>query len=98
MTPSDVQFAVAILGAAPGLLALAGAGVGYGRLVQRLITVERDLADVKDLSDRVSRIDERTKSTNQQVTEVKESVDKLVSHLLNEPRSFNEPRKPPTRR
>lgn len=85
---TDVQIAIAAVGAIPGVVALIGCAVGYGRLVQRLQTVERDLAEVKDLKEKVSAIDERTKNTQADVRDVKTDVGRLVEHMLGEQRSF----------
>lgn len=74
--------AISTLGGVSGVVALAGALVGYGRLQQRLNTVERDLAKLSELSDKVTRIDERTKNTDENVRELKGSMQELTSALL----------------
>lgn len=74
-----------LLAAVPGILALIGASIGYGRLLQRLTTVERDLTKVQDLSDKVTRIDERTLNTDRQIGEIKGDINRLVENLIEEP-------------
>lgn len=82
----------------PGVLALIAASVGYGRLVQRIATMERDVAEVKKLSDRVTAIDERTKNMKEDVADVKDAVGKLVDRFIDEGRHFAPPTPPPRRR
>lgn len=74
-----------LLAAVPGILALIGASIGYGRLLQRLATLERDVGKVQDLSDKVTRIDERTLNTDRQLGEIKGDIDRLVQNLIEEP-------------
>lgn len=86
----DLKTLLLVLEIVPGLIALIGVAVGFGQLKQRLIAVEKDVARVGDLSDKVSRIDERTISTDKKVGEMQGGIDRLVQHLLDEPvRAFN---------
>lgn len=78
------------LAAVPGVLALVGGAMGYARLQQRMTSVEKDLSKVQDLSDKVTRIDERTLSTDRAITDVKQSVDRLVQNMIDEPSRWHE--------
>lgn len=80
---AQILFAgVAIIGL-PGVLALVAALVGYGKLQQRLTAVEIDVAKLSDLSNSVTRIDERTKSQASDMREIKNSVVTLTDHILS---------------
>lgn len=86
----DFKTFLLVMEIAPGILALIGVAAGFGQLKQRLIEVEKDVAKVGDLSDKVTRIDERTLSTDRKVGEMQGGIDRLVQHLLDDPvRSFN---------
>lgn len=71
------------VGGISGIIGLLGAAVGYGRLQQRLITVENDVNTVKGLAGQVARIDERTIITDRNVTDVKESVGKVQDSVTD---------------
>lgn len=71
-------------GGASGVIALLGAAVGYGRIVQRLEAVEKDVEKLGDMKSKVEVIEERTKTTNEMVREVKHSVDRLVGKMMEE--------------
>lgn len=73
------------VGGFSGVLGLLGAAVGYGRLQQRLLTVEHDVGKLGDLTSKVSRIDERTKNTDVNVRDLKESIGDLTRALLSGP-------------
>lgn len=85
---------LAAVGAVPGLAALVGVAVSHGRQVQRLDAVERDVQTVKNLGEQVTRIDERTKNTDKNVSDMKADVSKLTDHLLEEGRTFAPTRAP----
>lgn len=76
------------LGAVPGLLALLGAAVGYGRLTQRLATVETKMTKVENLANDVARIDERTLNTAKGVEAIDGKLTVVTEHLLSEARAF----------
>lgn len=78
-----------VFAAVPGVLALAGAAVSHGRTQARLKAVEKDVQTAKDLGEKVARIDERTIATASSVKDIKGNVDRLVEHLLTEPRTFD---------
>jgi hypothetical protein len=75
--------ALSAAGGLSGMIGLLGAAVGYGRLQQRLIAVERDVERVADLGEKVSRIDERTRNTDENVKDLKGALADLTSALLN---------------
>lgn len=72
-----------IVSAGPGVLALIAAAVGYGRLQQRLTSVERDVEKLSKLSESVVRIDERTKSTENSILEIKQSVGDISRYITD---------------
>ena len=82
--------------ATPGVLALIGAAVGYGRLTQRLVTVERDVRDLKTIATDVAVIGERTKNMAESTNAIQQSVNSITSYLLEEKRPFMSPE--PSRR
>lgn len=79
MTPLEIFSAV---GGCSGVLGLLGAAVGYGKLQQRLVTVERDVQGFRQLAEQVARIDERTRATASDVKDVKDAVSDLTRNLL----------------
>lgn len=89
--------AVAVIGAIPGLLALAGGLVTLGRLTQRLATVERDVGKALDAVSAVAVIEERTKNTADNVKAIRDSManltDTLLARTFEELRSFR-PKEP----
>lgn len=93
MSP-DFHLIIALIGAIPGFLALLGAAVGYGRIVQRLSRVEQDVADMKRMGETVARIDERTKGTDQNVQNLRQAVDRFVEIIVGERQAFAEPTRP----
>lgn len=88
MVASAVELGLA---AVPGVIALLGGAVGYGRLLERLRAVERDVADVNDIKTKVAAIDARTTSTENNINSIKGSVDKIYEYLLGEARTFAQP-------
>lgn len=90
--------AVGAFGAIPGILALAGSLIGFGRMTQRLQTVERDVGEMKVVTAKVAVIEERTKNTDDNVKEVRNTLaavtETLLSAAMTEIRSY----KPPGRR
>lgn len=87
---------VAIFGAVPGLLALAGGLLAMGRLTQRLATVERDVQDMKTVTAKVAVIEERTKNTDDNVKAIRSGManltDTLLARAFEELRSFKDRR------
>lgn len=75
--------AVGALGAIPGLLALAGSLIGFGRLTQRLQNVERDMAEMKVVTAKVGVIEERTKNTDENVKNIRDSLSTMTETLLS---------------
>lgn len=92
---TGVELPIAI-GSIPGILALAGGLVGYGRAMQRLTRVEQDVKDLKDVGKEVAVIGERTKNTDDNVRAMRDDVGRITGHLLDEKRTFDV--KPPPRR
>jgi methyl-accepting chemotaxis protein len=83
----------------PGLLALAGAAIGYGRLQQRMQTLERDVERLTKLDDKVgaivadmARVDERTKNIAEGMEDVKGALEE-IRQVMQEARSFSPPRR-----
>lgn len=76
------------LSAIPGVIALFGAAAAYGSMRARMAQLEKDMEPVKKLAQDVARIDERTKLTQGDVKDVKESVERLVTRFLDEDRTF----------
>ncbi len=76
------------IGAVPGLLALAGSLVGFGRLTQRLIRVEKDVDEMKAAVAQIGAMDERTKNTAEDVKEIRSGLGGLTQTLLD--RTFEE--------
>ena len=84
-----------LLAAVPGALALGGALVGYGRLQQRLIgmdsridQMDEKVTKLETMQTDLARVDERTKGTDENVREVKNSLQTITDHLLSEARAF----------
>lgn len=89
--------AVAAAGAIPGFLALGSVLVGWGRLTERLKTVEREIADARAILSKVGVIEERTKNTADNVQAIRDGFDQLsatvIERAFGELRSFR-PAKP----
>lgn len=66
----------------PGVLALVGAAVGYGRSMQKIKTIEVETRPIVRITQQIARIDERTKGTAEQVKDVKAQVDRIVERFL----------------
>ena len=80
-----------VLGAVPGVLALIGAGVGYGRLSQRVSDMERALdgssgltAKMTTVSTQVARMEEKQVATTRQLDTIDTKIDRLVDRLLDD--------------
>jgi hypothetical protein len=76
---------VMTLTAAPGVIALVGAAIGYGQLKQRLVEVEKDTAKIADYGEQLARIDERTRNTDSAVRDMRGDVARLVETLVTDP-------------
>ncbi len=76
------------VGAGPGVLALAGSLIGFGRLTQRLKAVEDDVHEMKAVVAQVGVIEERTKNTAEDVKEIRSGMSSLTQTLLD--RTFEE--------
>jgi len=75
-----------VLGAAPGVMALIAAAISHGKLMQRVLAVEETQRRMADAVAAVAAIDERTKNSARQITDIKAQVDKLVDRMLDERR------------
>lgn len=56
--------------------------------MQRLSTVERDVAKLGDLGEKVAVIEERTRNSASSMDAIRTDVSKITGHLLDEPRTF----------
>lgn len=79
----SISDGIAVLGSVPGILALIAWAVGYGKLQQRLTNVEEDVRKLSDLTEQVTRIDERTKHTDESIKEVKSTLNRLSGHIFD---------------
>lgn len=86
-----------VVTASPGIIALIGAAVGYGRLMQRMSAVESDVHELKGLNETVARIDERTKAGAEDMKAVRADLSSIVGSALEMIRSYA-PRQTPPRR
>lgn len=93
----NVDWPTLLFGGIPSILGIGGLAVALGRAMQRLTTVERDVARLSDLGAKVATIEERTKNTAENMNAMRQDVSKITSHLLDEGRSFS-PAQPPRRR
>lgn len=84
MSNLSLDAAIAVVGAVPGVLALLGSAVAFGRLQQRLTDVEKSVERLKDLADKVTRIDERTYHTGTDVADIRQNVKALTEALLRQ--------------
>lgn len=88
LNTSDMSGLYLALASVPGITALVGSWFWLGRLSQRMTTVERDLADLKDIKAEVATIGERTKHTDDNVKGVAGDLRLITRHLLDESRTF----------
>lgn len=72
-----------MLGTLPGLVALIGAAIGYGRLQARLSNVERDVEKLGTLADTVTRIDERTKTTASSLEKIETGLSRVSDWIMS---------------
>lgn len=79
----------------PSLAILLAGAVGYGQLLNRVKTVEREQAEMKlriakleAMEVTLGRVDERTTATAGQVNRMDGKLDDVISSLLREKRSF----------
>lgn len=90
---ADWGAVIATAGAIPGVLALGSMLVGWGKLTQRLNTVERDVADMKTVTAKVGVIEERTRNTAENVQAIRDGLDHmhqvLIQKAFDELRTFH---------
>lgn len=79
---------MAAIGAIPGLIALAGSLIGFGKLTQRLKHVEQEVDEMKGVVAKVSVIEERTRNTDDNVKAIRGSMGSLTETLLQ--KAFDE--------
>lgn len=79
-----------LISAVPGVLALVGAAMGYARLQQRMIAVEKDVEKVGEIEKKVAAIDERTAGQEKNIDHIRDQVDRLVIHQLRHGMSRSE--------
>ena len=84
MIPDRVLF----VGTIPGLLGLATAIAGYGAMRQRLDHVETELNSMKQVYVQVATIAERTRNMDVQAQAMRENLEKITDHLLDDGRTF----------
>lgn len=79
----------------PSLAILLAGAMGYGQLLNRVKTVERDQVEMKRQIEKLQamevtlgRVDERTNATQTVANNVDRKLDDVISSLLREKRSF----------
>ena len=78
MATGSVFEALSAAGGAAGLVALLGSAFGYGRIVQRLTTVEKEVEKLSSLSETVARIDERVLSVAEGIKDIKQQLETVT--------------------
>lgn len=56
--------------------------MGYGGLRQQVRNLKSEVDKVADLEPKVTRIDERTKNTDQAVRDMRGQINRLVEHVI----------------
>lgn len=76
------------ISAIPGGIAILGVAATWGSMRARLMRVERDVADLKDVQVKVAVIEERTGATVSAIEGIRSDIGKITDHFLSEARSF----------
>lgn len=66
----------------PGGAALVGVAMGYGGLRQQVKSLKADVDKIGELEPKVTRIDERTKNTDQTMRDMRGQLNRLVEHVI----------------
>lgn len=96
--PSWMVWVITCVSAVPGIAALLAWGVGYGSLLNRVKTVEGDIAEMKtELAEfrataiLVARLDERTEGMRGVLDRMDGKLNDALGVLIHEKRSFASP-------
>ena len=88
MATGSILEGLSAAGGAAGLVALLGSAFAYGKVVQRLTNVEKEVEKLSNLGETVTRIDERTKATATSVEEIKRKLERhfeIPAPVLQQP-------------
>lgn len=79
-----------LIGAVPGIAALAAIAVAWGRLGQRVKVLEEQMRSLTDVPAQLATIEERTRNTKDMVQAMDHKMGEFLVALLTDARAFRE--------